>query len=139
MGKFGGVNYRPEAEIRAGVQIRDGQGKTYAPLPEEKIDPNAKDFLLMMKPVFASMIGPMGQNMHAIVFSNRDEKGQPIVRAKGEGSFSVQLSGREFKWRLPLGALLPPKTCPQDGEKLNGAWKFCPWHGVALTETKPEP
>ena len=136
MGKFGAVDYKSESEIRANIQVSDNQGVLYHPLSEDEVNQNAKDFLLMMKPVFASMIGPMGQNMHAIVFPGKDAKGQPIADAKKEGNFSVKLYEGEFKWRLPLGVLLPEKICPQDGEKMNGAWKFCPWHGVALTESK---
>lgn len=86
----------------------------------------------MMGPVLVNMLGPMGQNMHFFLFSSKKKNGQEIAVAKREGAFSVKLDKREFKWRLPLGSLLPPKVCPIDGEKLNGAWKFCPWHGVAL-------
>ena len=136
MGKFGSVDYKPEPEIRANIQVGDSRGVFYRPLPVDQVNQNAKDFLLMMKPVFASMIGPMGQNMHAIVFPGKDAKGQPIADVKREGNFSVKLYEGEFKWRLPLGVLLPAKICPQDGEKMSGAWKFCPWHGVALTESK---
>ena len=78
------------------------------------------------------MIGPMGQNMHVFLFPAKDKKGQDIAAAKREGFFSVKLDKREFKWRLPLGSLLRQKVCSVDGEKLNGAWKFCPWHGTEL-------
>jgi len=53
-----------------------------------------------------------------------------------EGGFSVDLEGKAYTWRLPLGALLTRKTCPVDGEKLSGAWKFCPWHGKTLEASR---
>ena len=132
IGTLGGVTYKPETSIRNSIQITDSQGTHYRPLSDEKINADTKNFLSMMKPVFANMLGPMGQNMHFFLFPSKNKEGQDIAVAKREGAFSVKLGKREFKWRLPLGSLLPPKICPVDGEKLSGAWKFCPWHGVEL-------
>ena len=78
------------------------------------------------------MLGPMGQNVHFYAFSATDNAGNRIADARKEETFSVTLTGREYKWRLPLGSLLPPKKCPLDGEILNGAYKYCPWHGAKL-------
>jgi hypothetical protein len=132
IGAFGGVTYESEATIKNSIQIIDSQGTYYRPLDEEKTNPDTKNFLSMMKPVLVNMLGPMGQNMHFILFPSSSENGKSIADAKKEGSFSVKLGKREFKWRLPLGSLLPLKVCPVDGEKLSGAWKFCPWHGAEL-------
>lgn len=132
IGAFGGVTYKPKATIQNSIQVIDSQGTHYRPLSDEKIDADTKNFLSMMKPGFVNMLGPMGQNMHFFLFPPKNKKGQDIAAAEREGAFSVKLDKREFKWRLPLGSLLPPKVCPVDGEKLNGAWKFCPWHGVEL-------
>jgi hypothetical protein len=132
IGTFGGVTYKSETTIRDSIQIIDSQGARYQPLGDEKIDADIKNITTMMKPVFVNMLGPMGQNMHLFLFPPENKKGQTIADAKKEGAFSVKLGEREFKWRLPLGSLLPPKICPVDGEKLSGAWKFCPWHGTEL-------
>lgn len=132
VGQFGGVTYTSEPDIRAGIQIKDGQGGRYLPIGEEKVNPDAKNLLSMMKPIFSNMLGPMGQNMHFYAFSAMDKEGNRIVDARKEGTFSVTLIGREYKWRLPLGSLLPPRKCPVDGETLNGAYKYCPWHGAKL-------
>jgi hypothetical protein len=132
VGAFGGVTYKPEADIRANIQIKDSQETRYQPLSEDKIDADTKSFLSMMKPVLVNMLGPMGQNMHFVIFPAKDEKGQKIVDANKEGAFSVKLGERVFRWRLPLGSLLPPRICPTCGENLNGAYKFCPWDGAEL-------
>lgn len=132
MGTFGGVTYKPKETIQNSIQVIDSEGTHYRPLSDEKIDADTKNFLSMMKPVFVNMLGPMGQNMHFFLFPPKNKKGEDIAAAKREGTFSVQLDKREFKWRLPLGSLLPPKVCPVDGEEVNGAWKYCPWHGVEL-------
>ena len=132
IGSFGGVTYKSEATLRNSIQIIDNQGTSYPPLSEEHIDADVKNFLAMMKPVFGNMLGPMGQNMHFFLFPSKNITGQNIAVAKSDGTFWVKLDKRKFKWRLPLGSLLPPKICPIDGEKLSGAWKFCPWHGAKL-------
>lgn len=134
MGAFGGVTYRPEADVRAGIQIRDSQGAYYLPLSKDKIDVNTNNFLSMMKPVFANMLGPMGQNMHFFVFPAVDKDGRKIAEVKKDGDFSVELDGREFRWRLPLSSLLLPKVCLKCKEKCSGAWHFCPWCGASLPE-----
>jgi hypothetical protein len=132
MGSFGGITYKTEPEIRGSIEIKDKQGVSYAPLSEDKIDADTKNLLSMLKPVLINMLGPMGQNMHFFLFPMTSETGQKIAAAKNEGAFSVKLGERQFRWRLPLGSLLPAKICPTCNEKLSGAYKFCPWDGTKL-------
>jgi hypothetical protein len=136
IGAFGGITYKSEATIRAGIELKDSKGTRYRPLSEDKIDANTKNFLSMMRPVFANILGPMGQNMHFFLFPSKNKEGQKIADAKKEGTFSVKVGEREFRWRLPLGSLLPPKICPICRERLSGAYKFCPWDGTKLPEAK---
>jgi len=86
----------------------------------------------MIKPVIVNTLGPLGQNMHFFLFPAKNKSGRNIADAKKGGVFSVRLGEREFKWRLPLGSLLPPKICPRCGEKLSGAYKYCPYDGTPL-------
>ena len=132
IGAFGGVTYEPESTIRNSIRLVDSQRNNYRPLSNEKIDADMKNFLSMMKPVLVNILGPLGQNMYFYLFTAKTKAGHEIANAKKEGIVSVKLDKKELKWRLPLGSLLAPKTCPVDGEKLSGAWKFCPWHGVEL-------
>lgn len=132
IGSMGGVTYTPESTIRNSIVLIDSQMNRYRPLHFEAVDADMKNFLLMMKPVLANMLGPMGQNMHFYLFPPKNKAGQRIADAKKEGTFAVRFDKKEFRWRLPLGSLMAPKICPIDGEKLSGAWKYCPWHGVEL-------
>lgn len=132
VGTFGAITYKTETAIRSTIQIFDAQGASFRPLSEDKIAPDAKNMLAMMKPVLVNMLGPLGQNMHFILFPAKNNKSEDIANVLKEGTFIVKLDSREFKWRLPLGSLLPRKICPVDGEKFNGAWKFCPFHGNEL-------
>jgi hypothetical protein len=136
MDVFGGIAYESEATIQAGIKVKDSEGTRYLPISEDAIDADTKNLLSMLEPTFVNMLGPTGQNTHFFLFPAKNEKGQKIAEAKKEGTFSVELNEREFSWRLPLSSLLPPKICPTCGEKLSGAYKFCPWDGSKLPETK---
>jgi len=135
IGPFGGVTYKSEATVRNNIKLVS-KGVSYRPLSDEKVNADTQNLISSMKPALANMLGPMGRNMHFFLFPAKDKKGQNIAEATKEGSFTVKLGLNEFKWRLPLGSLLPPKTCPVDGEQMSGAWKFCPWHGVRLIKSK---
>jgi hypothetical protein len=136
MGPFGGVTFKPEADIRAAIRLKDSDGTAYKPLGDDQIDQDTKNLTAAMRSVLAGIAGPLGQNMHFYFFPAKTVKGKPIAAAKVEGAFSVSVGPQVFKWRLPLGSVLPPKTCPKCGEKLNGAYKFCPWDGTPLPEAK---
>ncbi|MFQ5930537.1 MAG: hypothetical protein ACE5MK_12645 [Acidobacteriota bacterium] len=131
-GPFGAVTYKSEADIRARIQIRDSEGTFYRPISQDTIDADTKILVSIMSPFFANMLGPMGENTHFYLFPPKNVNGQRIADAQKEGTFAVQIGEREFTWRLPLRSLVPPKICPVDGERMSGAWKFCPWHGNRL-------
>jgi hypothetical protein len=67
--------------------------------------------LVMMKPVLANMLGPLGQNMHFFLFPAQTKAGARIAGATEKGHFKIKLGENEFTWRLPLDALLPGKVC----------------------------
>lgn len=138
-GEPGNFAYTPEAALRSSMVLSDNEGQTYRPLPEEAIAPEARKVLQLLQPVFAKVFaefGPFGENFKLFIFPANTPSGRRIADAKAEGGFSVQLGKQSFRWRTPVGALLPPKHCPVDGEEVNGAWKFCPWHGVKLPDDK---
>ena len=132
VGIFGGITYESETTIRNDIHLVDNQGVNYRPLSEEEIDADTKNFLSMIKPTLANMLGPLGQNMHFVAFSAKGKMGQNIAEAKKKGFFSIKLGKNSFKWRLPLASLLAPKTCPVCEEKMSGAWQYCPWDGAKL-------
>ncbi len=136
-GKIGsnGFSPRPDANIRANIRMRDSQGTVYLPLNEDKVSARAKKSASSLKSGWADL-GPMMGSVIFFFFPARNEKGQRIADAKKEGIFSVELGEKKVKWRLPLSSLVPPKICPDCQEKLSGAYKFCPWCGIKLSETK---
>ena len=138
VGPLGGITYASKDDIRRDIELIDSEGTHYPPLDEETLPADTKLFLSVMKPVLATALGPMGQNLHFFLFTARNETGAPIADARKEGTISVKLDEREFGWRLPLSSLLPPKVCPACGEELNGAYKFCPWDGSTLSGAKKQ-
>jgi hypothetical protein len=135
VGPLGGMSFKSEAEVRARVKLRDRDGETYAPIAPDKLSPGLSSLLSIMKPMLASALGPLGRNMHFLVFPAEDKQGRPIADAKKEGSFSVLVCEKKYRWKLPLGSLLPPKTCAECSEELSGAFKFCPYDGTKLSGT----
>ncbi len=131
-GPFGGMTYKSASEIRSSIKLRDADGKTYSPLGDEVVDQDTKNFLEMLKPIFKSMIGPLGENMHFVLFPSKSADGPSIADPTKKGSFSVLLAKEEFKWRLPLDSVLPTKECPTCKEECRGSWSFCPWCGAKL-------
>jgi len=45
----------------------------------------------------------------------------------------VRYLEESFEWNYPPTAVLTPGQCPVDGKVLSPGWKFCPWHGNALS------
>ncbi len=134
MSSLGGITYKSKETVQSSIQFVDSEGNHYFPLPNEKIDADTNNFLSLMKPVFSNMLGAMGENMNFYLFPAKNEKGNNLIDVKKESKFSVLMDKTEYKWKLPLSSLLPPRLCPIDDEKLNGAWKYCPTHGVELTK-----
>ncbi len=132
IGTMAGMTYYPIDSIRKTMTLMDRNGATYTPYADSTVSGDAQNFVSMMKPVFANLMGPMGQNMHFVVFSAADSTGKAIAAAKENGNFSLTMLGVTFKWRLPIDALLIGKTCPKCGLDAKGSWKFCPWCGAKL-------
>jgi len=128
----GSMLFRDESEIRKTITIEDERGKKYKPLSGSEISLDAAAIAQNIKPMFAQVLGQMGQGMHFFFFSVQNNKNEAMISATKPGGFTVIYADNEFKWTLPLATLLPPKFCPVDKEKMQGNWKYCPIHGKSL-------
>ncbi len=138
VGPFGGITYTELETIAKDISFIGQDNKKYTPLKESQISSDLKNMLDIFKPMLKNMIGEMGENMHFFVF-NDIVKGERIADPlKKEGLITLSYQGKSITWETPLGSLLPPKKCPEDGEPMNGGWKFCPYHGKELVEFKEE-
>jgi hypothetical protein len=135
---IGNVNWISGPEIRDNLVLRDSGMNTYQAV--QKLSGDAEGLASVIKPVFANILGPMGQNIQLLFFPATDKMAKPIADPFNSGSFSLVLSklleGKDkvFEWRLPLTTLSPPKFCPVGKERVQADWKYCPWHGVKLDE-----
>jgi hypothetical protein len=130
--------FKSADDLRKRVRIRDASEKEYRPLPSSEVAPDIQLMLTTMQPAFARALGPAGEHLHAFVFAPATPQDPPIASAGDEGSFTVEIDARPFRYRLPLAALLPRRFCPIDREALSGDFKFCPYHGVPLqTQSQP--
>lgn len=136
MASMGTVTYRTEDEIRGIVQLKDDGGNLYKPLPEDKVDASVPALLGLMKPFMAKTVGALGENIHFYVFAGSKTDGARICDPLKEGACEVDVGERAFKWRLPIGSLLPKQKCPVCGEILSGAYRFCPYDGTKLPGSK---
>lgn len=134
IGAMAKVDYASEEQVRSTLVLKDGTDKSYQPVEDANIDADTRNMLNVLRPVIANMLGPMGQHLYFIVFPAKDADGNLIADATHEGKFAVDLGDTPYKFRLPLGSLMPPKTCPKCGETLNGSYKFCPYDGTRLQQ-----
>jgi hypothetical protein len=132
IGPVGGAEFSDVESVRAKLTVVDRKGGAYRPLPEAELPADVKNLASILQSVFANMAGALGEGMHFYFFPAAASDGTRVAEAAREGSFSVNVGEEIYKWHLPLGSLLALKSCPVDGEKLSGAWSYCPWHGKAL-------
>lgn len=130
----GTMTYTSEQDLRKSISILDSIGKSHFPLTNEELSPEALSFSEAIKPMFAQMLGQMGQGMNFYFFKIKDSDGVNVINEYEKGSFTIKHSDREFNYLLPLATLLPPKECPIDNAEMKGNWNFCPIHGAELVE-----
>lgn len=116
------------------ITLVDDEGKKYYPLSEEEIPLATINLLNVLKPILASNIGKMGENMSFHVFPYNKDDGTPITDPESTNPFSVIFNEAVFSWKLPMATLVPKKVCPVDDEHVSGNWNYCPWHGKKLKE-----
>jgi len=140
-GKVGGLGqatFVQSEELRKNLALLDSDGRPISLLPEDKQPIATKNLLAMMKPVLTNMLGEFGKNVTFFVFEGKNAKGAQRVDPLKPGGLTVKLNSEEYRWRLPLGSLLPPKTCPKCNETFPGNYAFCPFDATPLKEQAAE-
>jgi TonB family protein len=134
---LGGITFKSEDLVRNSVTVRDARGASYTPFRNDELELDMKIMLQAFKPKLTNLIGPVGQNLHFLVFPSQSKDGRPIADAKSEGAFDVVVAGKEFKYLLPLGSVLPPKYDPKTGDKFPGNYNYNPLTGTKLVTESP--
>jgi hypothetical protein len=130
------IEYKSETTVRRSIRVKNGQGNTYKPLEDREIDPNVTNYLSEFKPFLRAEFGRFGENTHLVLFQGETDKGEPIADAQKEATFFVEVGDSQYRFRTPLGSLLPQKRCGKCGDDVNGAYQFCPWDGTKLPPTR---
>jgi len=136
IGPFGGVTYKSVESIKNGITLIDNENITYKSLDTENLNADVQNLISAFKPILGNMMGQLGENMHFFVFTDEKNKKERVSDPWAKGFVRFQLYEAEYKWRTPVGSLLPLKVCPEDGEKLKGSWDYCPWHGEKLIDAE---
>ena len=133
---FGPPNYRTEQEIRGLIRLKDSEGVAYAPIDTNQLAAAVPALESLMRPNMVKTLGPLGENMSFFVFPGNRKDGSEVCDASKRGVCEVDLGDHEFQWKLPLESVLPKQKCPTCGERLSGAYKFCPYDGTKLPGDK---
>ncbi|THB66066.1 MAG: hypothetical protein D6B27_07280 [Gammaproteobacteria bacterium] len=131
IGNFGGVKTASRTEIMKNI-ILSVDGRKYKPLADSQISGDAKTFLGMMKPVMSNMLGQVGSGLEFMAFDGKNKKGAPLLNPMKKGAFTVTFLNKDYKWRLPLGSLLPPMQDPKTKEVFPGNYLYNPYTGKKL-------
>jgi len=126
------VTYKPKTYFENSIEIKNENGELLQYVKEDEMSAESQTILFLLKPLLQNLLGEMGNNLHFFAFKAYNSAGKRILDPKKEGNFRVKTVDNEYLFRLPLGALLPPKTCPIDNEEFDGSWKYCPYHGNEL-------
>jgi hypothetical protein len=136
MGTLGVSNFESEEALRGKLRILDMSGKRVAPLPTEDVDPKLGMLLQVMRPMFKSLLGTLGDNLQFYVFAQSPAGGR-IIDPLATGQFTVLLGEERYAYRLPLGSLLVPQQDPATGEVFPGSFSFNPYTGAPLSTANP--
>lgn len=131
---FGGIVSLTREELIKELSLTLDSGEKFKPLSDMDVSSDAKTFFNLMKPVVANMLGQFGQGFEFFCFTGKNKEGKYIVDPKADKSFIINLGDSSFKWRLPLGSLLPSKYDPDTDEKFPGNYNYNPFTGKKLKD-----
>lgn len=133
IGPFGGVKFKSEKEVKNIVNVKYRNEKLVL-MEEEDMDEYVTSFLTVMKPMLKNILGPMGDSMHFLVYSQQAESGNFVdIDPYGNDNIHVSLNDDiNLEFNLPLASLIKDKICPKTNKSLNGTWNYCPHDGAKL-------
>ncbi len=132
VGVAGAFTFASSEDLSTNVTIEDGAGNLYTPLDSQAQSNSVRNLLQIMKPIMANAMGSFGSNFEILVFPANGKSGARIADATQEGSFTVHVSELKFRYRLPLGSLLPPMMDRHTGDSFPGNYHFNPFTGDKL-------
>ncbi|QYY37181.1 hypothetical protein [Ruficoccus sp. ZRK36] len=108
-------------------------GNLTSPIPTTKLSEDMRKMLKVFRPFLKNLLGRLGEGAQFLVYSNTEDT---RIDSRLPGSITLKLGDETFRWRLPLGSLLPPKIDPKTDETFPGNYNFNPYTGDELTVEK---
>jgi hypothetical protein len=130
VGVTGISDVQPKAELLKNLKL-EVNGRVVQPLAPESISPGAQVLLSTLKPAMTAMGGAALQGMEFVVFPAKAD-GKPLIDALQPGTLQVSLYDQTYRFRTPLGSLLPVKVDAKTGEEFPGNYSFNPFTGDKL-------
>lgn len=131
IGPLGALSSTSKDELEKKISLKLGDA-ALALIPEAELPAATSNFVQMMKPVISNMLGAIGSGLHFIVFESKDAKGKRLVDPTKEGRLTIRMGEKDFSFRLPIGALLPPMFDAQTGDRFPGDYIYNPYTGKKL-------
>lgn len=135
VGDFGVSGFADEDTLRDQVRLVAADGSRIAPLQRKELETELAVLFTMMRPVMATFIGPMGQNMQLFAFPGTDAAGKPRADALASGTLRFELDRTPFTFETPLPSLLMPMYDGTTGKEFPGTFRFNPYTGAPLQAT----
>jgi len=133
-----GLNFVEQEKLSASITIEDAAGARYQAVDQAKVDAKMRMVLAESRPVLAKAMGPLGDQMVILAFPAVTANGKRIAEPTKEGAFFVNVGDdARFRYRLPLGSLLPPQYDVESGEQFPGNYRFSPFSGKPLQLNPP--
>jgi len=129
---LGTVNPQSREEIMSRLSLTIDGRKVMRPLPDAEVSAETRTLFAAARPIIANNLGQIGQGMQFVWFKGLDAEGNRLADPNKKGAITVALGSESYKFRLPLGSLLPAKYDPQSGEKFPGNYEFSPFTGKKL-------
>jgi hypothetical protein len=133
-GVLGTMKAQPRSAVIDAFDLKFN-AKTIDVVRESDLSPEIRNLIRMFKPLFAGMLGQVGEGLEFLMFRNRNSGGF-VVDPKKEGGMEASFFGSTFRWRLPLGILLPAKKDGKTGELFPGNYSFNPFTGDRLVDVE---
>jgi len=128
------ISWIDEETIRTHVLLRDQYGNGYKPLSE-----TPKDLRPLLDKVKSKISQPDAE-LRIVVFPARDAAGNLFADPRKSSELRLEVANlmgppiKTYFWRFPMTSLSPAKYCPVGKEKVEASWKFCPRHGIPLSQ-----
>jgi hypothetical protein len=137
---LGAFEFYPKEEVEKNMVVSQTHpdGKSEKVPRQENINPNLEVVMAAFKPILATAMGRLGDNMHFFVLNDTLSDGSRRLDPYKGGGVTIMLKDRNGRnliseIPLPLDCLFEARMCP-NGKRAHVSWNYCPWTGEKLSQ-----